>query len=722
MKTAALTGDSGTYGGIDRFRLIAAFLIVGIHTYPLVSVSSELNFLFIHVFARIAVPFFLMATGYFLLPRYFDHPRPDRKPLIRFLKKTGLLYAGATLLYLPISVYAGHYADGNAWLLFVRDLLFDGTFYHLWYLPAVMLGVLLVYALGRKCSLHLTIGITVALYVLGLLGDSYFGLVTNLPFLHTIYETGFHVFSYTRNGLFYAPVFLTLGAWAATRARPIALRENAIGFILSMALMLAEGALLARLGISRHTSMYVTLLPCMVFLFGLVKSRSGTRSRFLRDTSMWIYILHPLFIIGVRGMARIAGLTDILVGNSILHYLAACGLSFTCAAVIAMWGERRTSAPSQKSRAWIALNMEHLRHNVAILQGILPEQCQLMPAVKANAYGHGAIEICRELNRLGIRAFCVASVMEGVELRKRRIKGNILILGYTHPDQLHLLRRYRLMQTVVDSAYAKTLHAYGKKLTVHIAIDTGMKRLGVSSEHMEDIAKILAYENLVVDGIYSHFSAQSDAFTQTQTERFHTVLSKIKALGYAIPNAHLQGSYGVFHCPELAFDYARVGIALYGAMAHDALRPVLSLKARVSTVKTVFAGEYVGYGTGFIAPHTMKIAVLSIGYADGIPRSLSCGVGNVLIDGSRAPIVGHVCMDQTIVDVTTVENVKQGDIAVLIGKDGNMEISALDIAEQAMSVPNEILSRLGGRLERVQGGESRSPHLLFRGGRCRQTP
>ncbi|MCL2368044.1 MAG: alanine racemase, partial [Oscillospiraceae bacterium] len=198
-----------------------------------------------------------------------------------------------------------------------------------------------------------------------------------------------------------------------------------------------------------------------------------------------------------------------------------------------------------------------------------------------------------------------------------------------------------------------------------------------------------------------HFSAQSDAFTQTQVDRFGLVLEQIKAHGFSVPSTHLQGSYGLLRRPDLSFDYARVGLALYGAEEGAEgldLRPVLSVKARISTVKEVRAGETVGYGRAFAAPHEMKIAVLSIGYADGLPRALSCGLGHVLIGGTPAPIVGLVCMDQVTVDVTQIAEVKQGDIAVVIGRGDGLEVSALDLAERAGTIPNEILSRLGGRL------------------------
>jgi len=373
----------------------------------------------------------------------------------------------------------------------------------------------------------------------------------------------------------------------------------------------------------------------------------------------------------------------------------------------------------QQGRAWIELDMENLRHNVRVLRSLLPEKCELMPSVKANAHGHGATEICRELNAVGVRAFCVASVTEGMELRKRHIKGDILIFGYTHPEHFPLLRRYRLTQTVVDFEYAARLNSYGRKIAVHIKIDTGMNRLGEPSRNTEDILRIFECENLAVTGVYSHFCAQNSgdpahrAFTQSQLERFNHVLSAIKESGYRIPKTHLQGSYGVFSRPDLDCDFARPGMALYGvyrntgsavnasrAMSSGGLRPVLSLKARVCAVKTIRAGETVGYELAFVAARETKIAVLSIGYADGLPRALSCGAGHVLIGGTAAPLVGNICMDQCFADVTDAGEVRQGDVAVVIGRDGETEISAYDMAEEAGTIPNEIAGRLGSRLAR----------------------
>jgi len=329
------------YDGIDFFRMIAALLAVAAHTYPLSSVSEDLNYLLIHVFARIVVPFFMMATGYFLLPRYFgkvcqENRPPDinREPLYHSIKKIGLIYLGATLLYLPASIYAGFYSGGDVLSIFIRNLAFDGTFYHLWYLPAVILGLLIVYALSLKFSLRLTFGITVVLYLLGLLGDNYFGITADIPLLGTAYENVFNIFSYTRNGLFYAPVFLTMGTLIAKMKRPLPVRTNTTGFITFMLLMMVEGSVLKHFEIPRHTSMYIMLLPCIFFLFGLLRNHEGRRSLFMRDTSLWIYILHPLVIIAVRGGARMIGFTNLFVGNNFIFFVIVSGVSLICAILI----------------------------------------------------------------------------------------------------------------------------------------------------------------------------------------------------------------------------------------------------------------------------------------------------------------------------------------------------------------------------------------------------
>lgn len=364
------------------------------------------------------------------------------------------------------------------------------------------------------------------------------------------------------------------------------------------------------------------------------------------------------------------------------------------------------------ARAWAELDMSALHHNVQALRSRLPQGCELMPAVKANAYGHGAVLISRELNNLGVRAFCVATAEEGAELRKNGIKGEILVLGYTHPEQFANLRRWKLSQTVLDFSYAEKLNNFGKKLKVHVKIDTGMHRLGERCERIDELAAIFNLSNLQIAGVFTHLCASSTtepedrAFTLAQSEAFYRTVEELKKRGCACPKLHLLASGGVLNYPELGGDYARVGIALYGLTSTNQgterssidLRPVLSLKTRVTLVKNLHRGESAGYDLKFTAERETKLALLAIGYADGLPRSLSCGAGEVLINGHRAPIVGRICMDQTMVDVTGIPSISAGDEAVLIGKSGGDEITACDLAERAGTISNEILSRLSSRL------------------------
>lgn len=377
--------------------------------------------------------------------------------------------------------------------------------------------------------------------------------------------------------------------------------------------------------------------------------------------------------------------------------------------------DRKKPTAFTRGRAWLELDCRALRKNVEVLRKRLPASCKLMPAVKADAYGHGAALIAKELQEAGVDAFCVACVQEGIQLRSQGIAGVILVLGYTHPQQFELLSTYQLTQTVIDYDYAKLLNACGQRIHVHIGIDTGMHRLGIRSECLEQVLAVYRMEHLCVDGLFTHLctadtmAARNRSYTIAQAEAFYRLVDQLQERGYPCPKIHMQASYGVFHYPQYAGDYARVGIALYGVLStkedtlhwKEELQPVLSLKARVATVKTLYRGESAGYGIQFTAKHDMRIATLAIGYADGLPRTLSSGVGSVLVHGQRAPVIGRICMDQTTVDVSDILHVRSGDEAVLIGHSGNQEISVCDIAAQAGTITNEILSRMGARLERV---------------------
>ncbi len=695
------------YGALDRFRLIAALLVVSVHTSPLAGVSPIADFVLTRAVARLAVPFFMTVTGFFVLPELLYGDGKNCGRLAASLKKTGLIYLISVILYLPLGLYAGHY-NGITPLKALKMLIFDGAFYHLWYLPAVMLGLSLIWLLSRFMRPGAIFAAAIFLYIVGLGGDSYYGLITLTP-LGGIYGAIFAFSSYTR--IFMAPLFLMMGAAAAkmkTVKKPLPL------FVDLFAAMTAEALVLRSLDVQRHDSMYIFLPPCLWFLFQLLLGMDVKPLPCLRSASMVIYIVHPAAIVAVRLAAELTGLETLLVENALVHYLAVCALS-GIAAVIWLLAEKRPDPPG---RSRIELDAGALAHNVEALRERLPDGCLLMPVVKADAYGHGAVPISKELNRLGIRAFAVATVEEGARLRRGGIRGDILILGYTPPRQIGLVRRYRLIQTVTDLDYARELNALGRKVRVHLAVDTGMNRLGERADS-ENIFEMFGLKHLKIEGVFTHLCADDRPetkfadFTAGQTERFARLCDELEKRKIKVKK-HILNSYGLFRYPEIGGDYARVGIALYGVLSDGPttaelaadLKPVLTFRADIAQVKTVLPGENVGYGLGFTAERVMEVAVVAAGYADGVPRALS-GRGEVLIKGRRAPMVGLICMDQFMVDVTGMD-VRAGDSAVIIGSDGEERITACELADKCGTVANEIFSRLGSRPERriVRGGKN----------------
>lgn len=690
MKTAR------TLSGIEYFRLAAAFLVVAIHCSPLTTYSETADFILTRAVARVAVPFFFMVTGFFVLGR------PEK--LRRFLKRTALLYLACILLYLPLNLYSGA-LSGLTPVGALRELLFEGTFYHLWYFPAVLLGAAIASLLMRTRA---GLGIAAALYVLGLLGDSYWGLISGVPWLSDVYEVIFGLAGYTRNGLFFAPLFLLLGA--RLRGRETSRKVEAAGLGAALALVLCEALLLRHLGWQRHDSMYVFLPAVMYFLFSLLLAPRGEAPGWLSPFSMFVYVLHPWVIVLMRGAARQLGLWGLLVENSLGHYLAVCAGSAAAAAVLLLiWARLRPARPSDTARAWVEVDSAALRHNAENLRALLPVGCELMPVLKCEAYGHGLVKTARLMSSMGIRAFAVACAAEGVELRRAGIRGEILILGWTAPESFPCLSRYRLTQTVTEPAYARQLSAYGKNIDVHIKIDTGMHRLGIDSEDIASVEEVFTLPHLRVRGMYTHLCVSdaldeaSRAFTEAQRRRFFSLAEELCRRGYCVGKLHTQSSYGLLNYPDARCSYARVGIALYGvrssrgddAARWPGLEPALSLKARVEQVRSVKAGEGLGYGLAYTAPRESRIAVLPIGYGDGFPRAAEGACA--LINGSRAPVVGRVCMDQLFVDVTDCGEVRPGDTVTLIGPGLPCE----ELAEACGTISNEILSRLGKRLPRV---------------------
>lgn len=701
------------YCQIDRFRIIAALLVVAIHTSPLLTLGILPDYLFTRVLARIGVPFFQAVTGFFVLTPCLGGGNDTIKPVFRFMIKTSVLYGVSILLYLPVNIYAGHWHGVNSLWQVLKVILVDGTMYHLWYLPAVAFGVLFVWLLLRYTGLKAATGITMALYIIGLLGDSYFGIVSSVPWMDTLYRWIFTCCDYTRNGLFYAPIFLIMGVWAAKGEILWSRPKAFFAFFISLLLMLFEGTILHEANVQLHDSMYVMLPSCVLFLMLWLSSFSGTSDKRLRDISLIVYIVHPWAIIALRGAANVMGLAPLLIENSIVHYLTVSAISFAVAGVIVWMKSRLPIRLNCPKRAWIEVDLKAIEHNVKVLKSLLQDGCRLMPVIKGNAYGLGAVPIAKALYRLGIRNFCVATLAEGIKLRKRGVRGKILILGYTRPDDCHLVKRYRLIQTVVDVEHGVKLAEKGVKLSVHIKVDTGMNRLGERCDHAENLCKLFTVKTLHICGIFTQLSCCDSKDmgdierTNMQITNFYHALDILEKRGVALPPVHIQCSYGIINYPNIKADYVRPGLALYGIVDEEScigqvpdLKPVFKVKAQIALVKSVCAGENVGYGNAFISDRDMRVAVITIGYADGLPRSLSSGAGRVLVHGRGAPIIGNVCMDQTMVDVSDIAEVEAGEIVTVIGDCEGAEISVNELAESAGTIPNEIVSRFGERMER----------------------
>jgi len=373
--------------------------------------------------------------------------------------------------------------------------------------------------------------------------------------------------------------------------------------------------------------------------------------------------------------------------------------------------------PYERGRAWVEIDLDALSFNAASLRSLLPDGCELMAVVKADAYGHGAEAVARRLEADGVGVFAVATVSEGIRLRESGIAGEILVLGYTHPADAAFLHNRRLSQLVVDGAHARALDECGHKLRVHIALDTGMHRLGIEPSNLEEIKSVFACKNLAVEGLATHTAAADSLdkgdveFTDLQFRSFLDAADELRGLGYDIGRLHAQPSHGVLNFPEAKFDYARVGIALYGVMTSNdetvikpSLRPVLALRAIVAQVRRIGTGESVSYGRTYTTDKPIMLATVDIGYADGVPRQMSGGGGMCIVNGQKAPIVGRICMDMLMLDVTGVGPVAAGDIVTLIGRDGDEEVRCEDFAAASGTITNDILSRLGRRLPRLYSG------------------
>ena len=360
------------------------------------------------------------------------------------------------------------------------------------------------------------------------------------------------------------------------------------------------------------------------------------------------------------------------------------------------------------------VDLDALRWNFRQIRSKVGPQVKVLSMVKANGYGHGAPAVATALAAEGSDAFGVATLEEGLELRQTGINLPILVLAGAYPDQVDQFFAHRLTPVIHAVESLKQLdaaiHSSGRELQVHLKVDTGMGRLGLLAAEVDAwLPKIKGLKALKIEGVFSHFSHAESVegdYTREQLRIFEDVIERIRSAGVEPSLVHLANSAATITLPAAYFDMVRPGLMLYGiypspAMAHQiSLKPVLTWKTGVLQVKQVPAGTSISYGQTFITKRKSLIATLPIGYADGYPRLLS-NRGEVLVGGKRAPVVGRVCMDLTMIDVTDIGEIRQGDEVVLLGRQGDAEISADEMAAWSNTISYEILTSIGARVTRI---------------------
>ncbi len=366
-------------------------------------------------------------------------------------------------------------------------------------------------------------------------------------------------------------------------------------------------------------------------------------------------------------------------------------------------------------RACAKISRKALINNITQIRKTVPENTLVMTVIKADAYGHNANLVSKVLDPYA-DYFAVATVDEAISLRRNAITKPIMLLGYTTPACFEDAVKNNISLTVFTLDAAKKLSVVAKGMnmtaTVHIAIDTGMGRIGFActDESARDIKTISELANIKLEGIFTHFAAADEkdrSFTNLQAEKFAQFLNELEKEGVSIPIKHCANSAAIIEYPELSFNMVRMGIVSYGLYPSDevdktrlSLIPAMELISHVIYVKKIGKGDSVSYGRTFIAEKEMTVATIPIGYADGYPRILS-GKGRVLVRGDFAPILGRICMDQLMIDVSDIENVQEGDEVKLIGVQGENEITADEIASLSQTINYEIVCGIGKRVPRL---------------------
>jgi alanine racemase len=366
--------------------------------------------------------------------------------------------------------------------------------------------------------------------------------------------------------------------------------------------------------------------------------------------------------------------------------------------------------------AWAEVDLDALAHNIREIRRLAQKDALVTAVIKADGYGHGAKKIAQTLLDNGADRFAVAVLDEGIELRRAGFKVPILILGYTEKERAEELVSYDMEQAVYSWDLAEGLSKeavkQGKTAKIHIKVDTGMGRIGLqpNPESVQLIKKISQLPNIAIEGIFTHF-AVADAFdksyTEGQYEKFSWICRELEKENVKINVRHCANSATIIDLPQMHMNMVRAGIILYGLKPSDEvmldrmqLKQVMSLKVRITHLKEIEAGQSVSYGRKFIAQEKVRIASLPIGYADGYTRMLS-GKAEALVKGKRVPVVGRICMDQCMIDVTDIEDVKVGDEVVLFGGQGEGFIHIDELAEKLGTINYEIVCMISKRVPRV---------------------
>ncbi len=368
-----------------------------------------------------------------------------------------------------------------------------------------------------------------------------------------------------------------------------------------------------------------------------------------------------------------------------------------------------------RQRAWIEIDLNKLAHNVRQIKSILSPHTELMAVVKADAYGHGAVEVAQTALKNGASWLAVATLSEGIELRQAGIEAPILILGAINsPEEIKAVAYWQLEPTIGNSQqalnFSDILTTLKTSLPVHLKLDTGMSRLGTNWENAVEFVKFVQkLPQIKLASIYSHLATADDpdpTFMQLQNQRFQQAIKQLQQWNITPPRLHIANSAAILSDRSFDYELVRVGLAIYGLYPSHHLRetiplqPILQVKARVTQVKTIKAGTGVSYGHQFVADRDTTIAIVGIGYADGVPRNLSNRL-KVIIRDELVPQIGAITMDQLILDVSQIPNIQPGEIVTLIGSSDRHTISADDWSKTLNTISWEILCGFKHRLPRV---------------------